>query len=131
MALKYRAAQNHVLDEAQAGLLKTIEEALVFESFDDSQTFPAGLLTLAHAFSWLEVQYPDVHEAVAHIIADDQEEELPLDWPSLVIDWDHTYWCVWIYVVLSLMLRDGDKFKHSGLGAWVREIGGARDILGE
>lgn len=133
MTLNYRASQNAVLDEAQARLLRILEDALVFNSFDsqtpelfnNEQRFPAGLLTLKHAFSWLEVQYPAIHESVALIISIDQEEELPLKWHCLVIDWDHTYWCVWIYIVLSLLIRDGNDFpeRHPSFGAWLKEIG--------
>jgi hypothetical protein len=37
------------------------------------------------------------------MIAEDQEETLPLDWSVLVEDWDHTYWIVWIFTVCMVL----------------------------
>lgn len=55
------------------------------------------------------------------MIAEDQEEELPLNWTVLVEDWDHTYWIVWVWLIGMLRARDRDGFKkhHPKLDMWL------------
>ncbi|CAG8982136.1 hypothetical protein HYALB_00003228 [Hymenoscyphus albidus] len=148
MALKYRTQQNSVLMKASSRLSQILEDALLFKSFDaqvpetfqNDQNFPAGLLTLMHAFSWLQAQYSGVHDSVVSIISEDQEEDLPLDWRLLIVDWDNTYWCVWIYTIWLLWARDGQAFqeRHPAFRTWLDEMrmayskdqqDGAYDIL--
>jgi protein-histidine N-methyltransferase len=82
------------------------------------------LLSLECAFDWILIHYPDIYNAVAKVISEDQEEPLPLDWAVLVEDWDHTYWIIWVHLVWMLWARDGKAFqsKHPNLSSWLVEM---------
>jgi protein-histidine N-methyltransferase len=82
------------------------------------------LLSLECAFEWLRLNYADVFEAIVSMIAEDQEESLPLNWAILVEDWDHTYWVVWIFTVWLLWAREGEAFRlrHANLSSWMVEM---------
>lgn len=78
-------------------------------------------LSLECAFNWLHENYPNISSRVSHLISEDQEEPLPLDWAILVEDWDHTYWTVWIYLVWMLWLQSKTAFetRHVDLANWI------------
>lgn len=82
------------------------------------------LLSLECAFDWLRLNYEDVFEAIVSMIAEDQEEALPLNWAALVEDWDHTYWIVWIFTVWLLWAREREAFqlRHVKLSSWMEEM---------
>lgn len=78
------------------------------------------LLSLERAFDWLRVEYLEVYYDVVRMIAEDQEETLPLDWSVLVEDWDHTYWIVWIFTVCMVWALKGEAFgtRHKIITSW-------------
>jgi histone-lysine N-methyltransferase SETD3 len=78
-------------------------------------------MSLECAFEWLHLQYTGIFDAVVGMIAEDQEERLPLNWAVLVEDWDTTYWTVWIYITWLLWARDGEAFRqrHATLSTWM------------
>jgi hypothetical protein len=84
----------------------------------------AQLLSLESAFDWLRMHYPDISLAVEKDISEDQEEPLPLNWDILVEDWDHTYWIVWVYLVLSLEALHPKTFRslHPIVSQWISGI---------
>jgi histone-lysine N-methyltransferase SETD3 len=57
------------------------------------------------------------------IIAEDQEEPLPLNWAIIVEEWDNTYWIVWILLLWILWDRGGDDFEieHLNLFGWLQD----------
>jgi hypothetical protein len=82
------------------------------------------LLSLEYAFEWLLAMYPDIYKSIAKMISEDQDEPLPLDWNSLVEDWDHTYWIVWVFLIWMIWARDGEAFTlhHHQLSSWLLEM---------
>lgn len=82
------------------------------------------LLSLECAFDWLRLNYLDIFDTIVKMIAEDQEESLPLNWAILVEDWDHTYWIVWIFTVWMLWERDGEAFRlrHENLSSWLLQM---------
>ena len=139
MALEYRQRKVIVLEEALKSARQHLQLALAFRSFhelnfkklamkiEDDEALrprPAGLLTLELAFDWLRLHYPQLHDSVVKIIAEDQEESLPLKWQLLVVDWDHSYWIVWIFIVWVLWAKDGVAFlkRHPNLSVWVNDM---------
>jgi len=83
------------------------------------------ILSLECAFDWLRVNYLELFNSVAEMIAEDQDEPLPLNWSVLVEDWDRTYWVVWIYI-MTLIAMGGDGSNctptHEYLTSWVFEM---------
>ncbi|KAG9231073.1 hypothetical protein BJ875DRAFT_132873 [Amylocarpus encephaloides] len=135
LALQYRQRKLVVLRESLWPLQKHLDAALAFISFPENNhhtiisqypdiLLPSGLISLDRAFEWLRIQYREIHALVTVIIADDQEEDLPLNWVVLGEDWDHTYWVVWIYLVWLLWARDGTAFqdRHPNMSQWLLEI---------
>jgi histone-lysine N-methyltransferase SETD3 len=57
------------------------------------------------------------------IIAEDQDEPLPLNWAIIVEEWDNTYWIVWSLLLWMLWIRDGDDFEieHLDLYGWLSD----------
>lgn len=45
------------------------------------------------------------------LIAEDQDEALPLNWAVIIEEWDNTYWIIWTLLVWMLWVRDGVKFE--------------------
>ena len=72
----------------------------------------------------LATMFQPEYMAVIKLIADDQEEPLPLDWSIIVEEWDHTYWIVWIFLLWMLWIRDGRSFKkeHDKESGWVMSL---------
>ena len=64
------------------------------------------------------------------LISEDQDEPLPLNWDVLAVDWDHTYFIVWIYVVLSLKISDSSHFEasHTALNEWLSIVQDTREV---
>ncbi|RDL41235.1 uncharacterized protein BP5553_01214 [Venustampulla echinocandica] len=139
LALDYRNRQLGVLETALAPIIHQIHEASSLSSFcqhprhQASPPHPdyahitdiqANLLSLECAFDWLHIYYPDIHDSLVRIIADDQEEHLPLNWSILVEDWDNAYWIVWIYLIWKLWALDRQAFelRHGNLRSWLPEM---------
>ena len=85
------------------------------------QITSAMFLSIQSAFEWLRKNYLDWSLKLESLISEDQEEPLPLNWDVLVEDWDHTYWIVWIYLVLSLQAADTSGFAalHPNVTTWI------------
>ncbi|TVY37009.1 Ribosomal lysine N-methyltransferase [Lachnellula subtilissima] len=140
MALDYRSRQIDVLKEALTPILKRLQSAASFssicqhphhnqpptyvESYLRQMHTDIELLSLECAFSWMQNNYPDIYDAVVKIISEDQEEPLPLNWAVLVVDWDHTYWIIWIYLVWVLWAEEEIDFqlRHPSLSTWLIEM---------
>jgi len=71
----------------------------------------------------LQFYYGREFDAVMKIIAEDQEEPLPLNWAIIVEEWDNTYWIVWILLLWILWDRGGDDFEieHLNLFGWLQD----------
>jgi histone-lysine N-methyltransferase SETD3 len=129
MALDYRERQLLVLQTALPQLSTLLQRTLYINSFCQhypQHTLPNDhfeFLSLECAYSWLNVHYPNIYNEVAQLISEDQDEPLPLNWAILVMDWDHTYWIVWIYIIWMIWARDGESFSvsHPNLNTWIRE----------
>ncbi|KAH7336407.1 hypothetical protein BKA65DRAFT_607298 [Rhexocercosporidium sp. MPI-PUGE-AT-0058] len=142
-ALDYRNRQTQVLQRAITPISSLLQAAFTYSSFckhlshhvkqpTQDQTPLHGhveLLSLECAFSWLELNYPDIAFPVYDLISEDQEEPLPLDWTVLVEDWDHTYWTVWIYLVWILWLQNKSDFetRHVDLTTWILKVNASYD----
>ena len=129
LALEYRNRQLDVLKTALAGISTRIDSCIYFlqsPHYACSQTTNgnAEFLSLEIAFDWLRINYPDISKEVEKIISTDQDEPLPLNWATLVEDWDHTYWVVWIYLVWMLWAQDWETFQpsHHKLSMWHIEM---------
>ncbi|TVY90264.1 Ribosomal lysine N-methyltransferase, partial [Lachnellula willkommii] len=140
MALDYRSRQLDVLQGALTQILKRLQSAAFFSSLcqhpyhNQPPAYIEGylcqmhsdieLLSLECAFSWMQINYTDVYDAVVKIISEDQEEPLPLNWAVLVEDWDHTYWIIWVYLVWVLWAEEGIAFqtRHPSLSTWLIEM---------
>ncbi len=117
LALDYRQGQLHVLEEALTSVSEYVQQSISFnciclhattmtEAYD-----MANFISLACAFAFLQKDYSGEYHDVIKLIAEDQEESLPLDWSIIVEEWDHTYWIVWIMVVWMLWVRDRKDFE--------------------
>ncbi|TVY40367.1 Ribosomal lysine N-methyltransferase [Lachnellula occidentalis] len=140
MALDYRNRQLDVLKEALTPILKRLQSVASFsslcqhphhnqppahiEGYLHQMHTDIELLSLECAYSWMQINYPDIYDAVVKIISEDQEEPLPLDWAVLVEDWDHTYWVIWIYLVWVLWVEEDIAFqsRHPSLSTWLIEM---------
>lgn len=117
MALTYRRGQVRVLREALASVSDYIQHAISFNQLclHTERAFRpndnAHFLSLECAFGWLQNHYPQEYTVVTKLIAEDQEEPLPLNWAVIVEEWDTTYWIVWILLLWMLWVRDGIKFE--------------------
>lgn len=82
------------------------------------------VLSLECAFDWLNFHYPSIHASIVGVIAEDQQESLPLNWAVLMEDWDHTYWIAWIFTVWLLWARDGESFllRHENIAHWMIQM---------
>lgn len=83
------------------------------------------MLTLETAFQWLELEYPSVHETLVGMIAEDQDEQLPLDWNILIKEgWSFTFLALWLVVVWTIWLADSKRFKtrHKYLSGWLLDM---------
>lgn len=83
------------------------------------------MLPLEAAFQWLELEYPSVHEILVSLIAEDQDEPLPLDWNILIGEgWNFTYLAVWLAVVWVIWLADPKQFgsRHNYLCGWLLDM---------
>jgi hypothetical protein len=81
-------------------------------------------LTLPGAFEWLRINYSTLSGLVEAAVAEDQEEELPVDWQILVPDWDHAYLILFVYILLSLSANDRIELseKSPNLLQWIEEV---------
>lgn len=139
MALDYRRRQLDVISSASLKIKKPLDAALGFSSFCEHISHPppskpedeiaymhqhVELLSLECAFDWLCSNYREIFDIIVSMIAEDQEESLPLNWAILVEDWDHTYWIVWIFTIWMLWMRDGEAFRlrHKNLNSWLLQM---------
>ncbi|CAD6441842.1 04f65b2a-d365-4447-9dff-3887e3ed18f5 [Sclerotinia trifoliorum] len=87
-----------------------------------SPTGKAKIIPIEQAYLLLTQHYPSLSTTIHDLIAEDQEEELPLDWSVLLEDWAYTYWTLWIYI---MMLKISDKQNvaaiHPTLEHWIRD----------
>jgi hypothetical protein len=128
--MTYRHGQLRVLTVALSSVSGFLQQAISFNHFCPhaqimSQTNDlVNFMSLECAFGWLQRYYRGEFNAVMEIIAEDQDERLPLDWAILVEDWDHTYWIVWISLLWMLWIRDGDDFNaaHPALYGWLKVL---------
>ncbi len=126
--MTYKYGQLRVLKEALSSVSGFIQQAISFNPFCPhaqmmSQTnYMVNFLSLECAFGWSQRYYLSEFDAVMKIIAEDQDEPLPLNWAILVEEWDHTYWTVWILFLWLLRVRDGDGFQtaHPVLYGWLQ-----------
>lgn len=79
------------------------------------------LVSLECAYEWLRI-YPDIYYPIMKLISEDQDEPLPLDWALLLQDWDHTYWIIWICLILLLQTTNKLVEAHSGLSTWLKNL---------
>lgn len=82
------------------------------------------LLSLECAFEWMRLNYQEIFNDIVKMIAEDQEESLPLNWAVLVEDWDHTYWTVWIFTIWIVWANEEEVFNlhQKELGAWLSHM---------
>lgn len=90
-----------------------------------SSSFAIGdtkVISIEQAYSLLTEHYPSLSTTIHRLIAEDQEEELPLDWSVLLEDWAFTYWTLWVYM---MMLKRFDQQTiaaiHPALGRWIQD----------
>jgi histone-lysine N-methyltransferase SETD3 len=125
--LEYRQGQLHVLEGTLASVSDYLQHTISFNAFCPhlkqlSQTNGNGnFLSLECAFGWLQRHYQREHTAVTELIAEDQEEPLPLNWAIIIEEWDNAYWIVWILLLWMLWNREGDDFEiqHVDLYGWL------------
>jgi protein-histidine N-methyltransferase len=125
--LEYRQGQLRVLEGALASVSDYLQHALSFNLFcphwkELSQTNGnANFISLECAFGWLQRHYQREHTAVMSLIAEDQEEPLPLNWALIIEEWDNTYWIVWVLLLWLLWNQEGDDFEiqHVDLCGWL------------
>lgn len=133
--MDYRTRQMHILQEAVQPIAARLQALASHCSLCQHPQHRAShlasasapfrnhieLVSLECAFDWLCAQYPSVSSEILRLIAEDQDEPLPLDWAVLVEDWDHTFWTVWLYIVLTLWISNKTAFKtrHTDLGSWL------------
>ena len=139
IALDYRHRQLAVLSSASLRIKKMLDAALTLCSFcqHTNHTLSGNshggldnfhqhveLLSLECAFEWLHLNYPEIFTVIVNMIAEDQEELLPLNWAVLVEDWNHAYWVVWIFTIWLLWRRDGESFRHrhKNLSSWLLQM---------
>jgi hypothetical protein len=117
LALNYRQGQLLVLRNALALVSEFVQHAVSLNQLcphsitGNQPNANANFLSLECAFGWLQIHYPQEYTAVTHLIAEDQEEPLPLNWAVIIEEWDNTYWIVWILLLWVLWNQDGDKFE--------------------
>jgi histone-lysine N-methyltransferase SETD3 len=127
LALVYRHGQLHVLKAALASVSEYIQQSISFNFLcvhghvGPGMNGIANFLSLECAFGWLQRHYQREYTAVINLIADDQEEPLPLNWAAVVEDWDNTYWIIWIFILWILQSREGSDLmkNHQGLAGWI------------
>jgi len=143
IAIEYRNRQIKVLQAAIPSISTILQSAFSYSSFCQHAPHSAvparddfislhnhvECLSLECAFNWLHKNYPNISSQVSHLISEDQEEPLPLDWAILVEDWDHTYWTVWIYLVWMLWLQSKTAFetRHVDLANWITAMNKSYD----
>ncbi|ESZ93653.1 hypothetical protein SBOR_5958 [Sclerotinia borealis F-4128] len=124
LAKTYRISQLTTLQSAIQPLNKLTTQILS-PSPQASSPFPTGnlkILSLEQAYSLLAEDSPCLSTSIHRLIAEDQEEELPLDWSVLLEDWAYTYLTLWIY---TIMLKQSNKQivcpMHPELEHWIRD----------
>lgn len=152
LALHYRERQIDVIEKAMDGVhsrvrsvhnssigsFSTMEDKGRADSVATGGTYTMGafgrrfkngggpyMLPLEAAFQWLELEYPSVHEILVSLIAEDQDEPLPLDWNILIGEgWNFTYLAVWLAVVWVIWLADPKQFgsRHNYLCGWLLDM---------
>jgi protein-histidine N-methyltransferase len=120
VALEYRLNQLGVLEVVYEPAMDFLQQAFAFNCLCPHGTekirspdtnVAAQFISLECAFGWLQKDYCGEYDAVIKLIAEDQEEPLPLNWAILVEDWDRTYWIVWILLLWMLWFRNPDEFE--------------------
>jgi hypothetical protein len=117
MALDYRRKQLQVLVAAVEPISLRLNNLFALRALHStsekvSLILTTEILSLDSAYEWLCHSHPTIGLEVTRIIAEDQEEELPLDWTILVEDWDHTYWIVWVFIILLIRQGGSTLFNH-------------------
>ena len=81
----------------------------------------ANFLSLECAFGWLRSNYGQDYNIVVKVIAEDQDEPLPLNWAVLVEDWDITYWIIWTLILYVIWSREIGRLtlESPRLSGWV------------
>lgn len=104
LALSYRNAQLSVLESALPELQAVVSElnAPRLSKNQSASRFVdnARLYSLETGYNWLEESSPDLHQSLVQLIADDQDEPLPIDWAPLIAEeWDFAYWVILYYTI--------------------------------
>lgn len=113
-AIEYRETQRKILLGALRPLIHLLAEE---RNKDYSSAHVRGTgfyytATLEQAWTSLQSKYADIWQGVTRYIAEDQEEDLPIVWSVLIEDWNHTYWVVWVFLLMALRENDKKKFKR-------------------
>ncbi|KAF7856995.1 hypothetical protein EAF04_009755 [Stromatinia cepivora] len=124
LATIYRTSQLTTLQSALQPL-NNLTTQILSPSPQVSSGSPAGnlkVISIEQAYSLLTQNYPSLSTTIHGLIAEDQEEELPLDWSVLLEDWAYTYWTLWIFI---MMLKASDQQTiaaiHPALEHWIRD----------
>lgn len=83
------------------------------------------LVTLQCAFSWLQATNRNLYDHSIKIIAKELDATtMPdLDWMELIASgWDHTMWCLWIYIALLLHVSSGKGSVESDVTRWANNV---------
>jgi hypothetical protein len=131
LALDYRNRQIEILESASELFQVRREQILASCTTPTSATQSkcmlrggSELLSLESAFAWLEFEYPSISKAIIELIAEDQDEEIPIKWVTLIGDWNHTYWVVWLYLVWNICWTAPPRFqdRHPFLFDWLSDM---------
>ncbi|QSZ37657.1 hypothetical protein DSL72_008756 [Monilinia vaccinii-corymbosi] len=124
LARTYRVSQLTTLESALCPL-NNLTTQVLGQSLQASSPYSTGnpkIISLEQAYSLLTRHFPSLSTTIHRLIAEDQEEELPLDWSVLLEDWAYTYWTLWMYI---MMLKRCDQETvsaiHPKLGRWIRD----------
>ncbi|KAI9648680.1 hypothetical protein NHQ30_003318 [Ciborinia camelliae] len=124
VAITYRNSQLTTLQSALQPL-NNLTTQILSPSPQASSPFSTGnpkILSIEQAYSLLTDHFPSLSTTIHRLIAEDQEEELPLDWSVLLEDWAYTYWTLWVYIMMLNRFDQGALSAiHPKLGQWIRE----------
>ncbi|KAG4028684.1 hypothetical protein MFRU_020g01230 [Monilinia fructicola] len=125
LAKNYRYSQLTTLKSALQPL-DDLTTQILNQSSQASSPYLTGIpkiISLEQAYSLFSQHLPSLSTTIHRLIAEDQEEELPLDWSVLLEDWAYTYWTLWVYI---MMLKRFDQETvsaiHPKLGRWIQDV---------
>ncbi|KAB8304688.1 hypothetical protein EYC80_004053 [Monilinia laxa] len=125
LAVIYRISQLTTLKSALQPLNNLTTQILNQSSRESSPCLTGipKIISLEQAYSLFTQYFPSLSTTIHRLIAEDQEEELPLDWSVLLEDWAYTYWTLWVYIMM-LKRQDQETASaiHPKLGRWIQDV---------